>query len=294
MEDRLSVLCRNTSTEWQLSEQGMADLLSLIREPAELISKIYEVYAVATAGQPPVEPQVLHNLTEDIAERYDLSAEKLRRFLIQKWLLSADDTDGAVPSTPSKTPRKAKPQPSLSLGSLLDEPETHSDGAVNNTVVEELPEADLNLYRAIAMLRQSPLDATVAYLLNFAYMEKSLKITPQARLRAFTALFSIASTDKICAVAGKDKPELRQHLLALMYVTRLEPIHVVLSPTEFEASDKEGLVSHREALLVLSNSDHRSAACGGITSTVRNSKDVPCLICLCRASGGPGCFRPLP
>eukprot|EP00050_Salpingoeca_kvevrii_P009112 m.307220 g.307220 ORF g.307220 m.307220 type:complete len:2402 (-) comp19836_c0_seq1:32-7237(-) len=243
MMERLSSLYKRIATENDLTLAGMQKLAPLVRgEPAELISSIYEQYTLARS-RTSREQVELHQLADNIAERYGLDAEKLRRFLIQKWLLSAEEAQldiisgsngsngssgvSAAPSLSAKT---------LSLGAVLD------DGAPEAVETPNSKEFDLNLQRAICLLRQgTDKEETVAYLLNFAYMENSLKITPRARLRAFSALFSIAPTTVICDVAQQSLAELREHLMSLVYVAKLEAAHVHLTPSEFSASSKEGL-----------------------------------------------------
>ena len=78
----------------------------------------------------------------------------------------------------------------------------------------------------------------MGYLLNFAFLEASIKVTPRAQLRAFHALFIIAPTSVICSISNQTVEELRAYLLALTYAQRLEHLRMSQTPTTFTSSNK--------------------------------------------------------
>lgn len=184
MHSRLDALYHRTATEHVLQQAGLkhAALVPLLNSPAELIAKIYEIFSVCPPSE--IHDTNIEDVAQSIAAHHGLSLEKMRRFLIQKWLMSSED------AAEQKTPVKAKKEDSgssLSLKAALDDSFGPEDAAPLSTSEEEL-----TLRRAIFLLKGNPIEQTVAFLLNFMFMEKSSNITPQSRLRACRALFCIA------------------------------------------------------------------------------------------------------
>lgn len=58
----------------------------------------------------------------------------------------------------------------------------------------------------------------------------------------FLVPFFLHCREVICKVAKTSIFEIREHMINLHYVTRLESVHIQQTPTEFAKSSKEGLV----------------------------------------------------
>ena len=108
-------------------------------------------------------------VAEAIIARYDFSSEKMTRFLIQKWLKTSDRDDAALAEATKGGGNKAVKKPTgLSLADIFsDEPKMAVGGGL--AAVADL---DLNLLRAIYLLKTEPLQAAVSYLLDFVYLEE--------------------------------------------------------------------------------------------------------------------------
>lgn len=243
MKDRLTALYQRTATELALADAGIDDeaVLSKLGQPPELICNLYELYscgdkAAALAGR----GVSLHELQEGLAARHGLSSEKLRKFLVQKWLVDAEGEATDANESQLNVTVGAGGTAGLSLGGALDDEPAGGGGGAGEDA--QASGVDANLRRAIALLRMGDRAETVEYLVNFAFMEQSLKITAVARRRAFVALFNIAPIALICEVSGRTLAELRDHMVGLIYVTRLEQVHVTQTVAEFLACSKEGLV----------------------------------------------------
>ena len=92
------------------------------------------------------------------------------------------------------------------------------------------------------LLRYTPVDAVVPYLVDFVFLESSTRITPEAQQRAFQALLSIASPAQVSAASNRSPEEINEHLLALHYVRQLGLLHVNQTPSAFISSSKEGVI----------------------------------------------------
>ena len=230
MHERLSAVFKKTMTEFDLQENGyMTETIrALLTQPPELICGLYEEFLVSASLDVNVER--LHRVTETIAARYDLSCEKLQRFVIQRWLI---DTEGSLESERA-TGGSGGSSGGLSLAGILDG-ESETEDTFTQMAVDD------KLRRAIALLRLEPPDSAVSYLLNFTFLEASVKVTPRAQLRAFHALFIIAPTTLICEVSNQTVEELRAYLLALTYAQRLEHLRMSQTPATFTGSNKGGL-----------------------------------------------------
>jgi hypothetical protein len=140
----------------------------------------------------------LYELAVFIGEQHDVNTEQLRQHFIQSWLVDlegdglASDADRSVAVV--RGPTKAL---KFSLASVLYDEDSSGSNVVAGPGAragsEGSSSSDILLQRAVALLRMGPLEETVLYLLNFALEENSVKITPRARVRAFFALFMVAS-----------------------------------------------------------------------------------------------------
>ena len=274
VQDRLANLYRRTATELDLSAAGIEDgaILALIDKPPELICKLYELYACGErAAALRVRGGSLSALQARLASRYGLSAEKLRNFLIRKWLVDTDKEDKPPVSSSGTADEGGNAGAiALSLGNLLDdEPAAGSSSgrdSVNSGVASNgssvsggsggggagngsnggdvQHESGLlaSLRRVIALLRLGKKQETIEYLLRFAFVEDSHEITAAARQRAFVTLFHIAPLADICQVSRCSLSQLRAYAVGLGYVSRLEEVHVSQTVSEFHDCNKDGLV----------------------------------------------------
>lgn len=267
MQEKLSKIYNKTLTEWELQENGYstATTRALLSRPAELIPQLYQEFLLAPALDA-ASVEKLQVVADGIAERYSLPCDELQREVVQKWLISCDDgPDGGGPSTKSAASALTSSTSNggsgavLSLAGLLDDDEDSSSGGGSGADGSSSPFADAdldaNLNRAVALLRRSPPATAVKYLLHFAYVEESVKITPRAQLRAFQALFIIAPTTLICEIADRTVEVLRAHLLSLCYVMKLEELGLNHTPASFTESSKAGL-----ARAIWKNHRHETSA----------------------------------
>jgi hypothetical protein len=246
MHVKLTDHYNKTLTEWELQENGYstATTRALLTKPEELIPQLYQEFLIAPALDG-ASVEKLQKVADAIADRYKLKGAELQQEVVQRWLISNEDdasTEKAAVSAVSKLVGSGGG--ALSLAGLLDadddETQVDADGSSCGGPLADV-DSDANLNRAVALLRRAPPGTAVKYLLQFAYVTESVKITPRAQLRAFQALFIIAPTQLICDVANLTIEILRGHLLSLCYVMKLEVLGLHHSTTTFQSNSKPGL-----------------------------------------------------
>ncbi|EGD81625.1 hypothetical protein PTSG_02341 [Salpingoeca rosetta] len=107
--------------------------------------------------------------------------------------------------------------------------------------VETADDSTLSLHRAIALLRMVDVKESALFLINFAMVEGSSKITLSARVRACIALFSITTLSFVASIMEQEPQELQEHLLSLIYASRLEDLDIFQTPLQFERTNKQSI-----------------------------------------------------
>jgi hypothetical protein len=193
---RLPALYTRIRTQFQLKEAGIEDqaVLDMIANPQQLIGHLLEHYSTGPQAKQLQQHNVdLMHLAKAIGNEHGVDAERLRQHLIQLWLTDLEGDDLATDADRSVMANRPAAKLTLSLATLLDDGD---DSGARNAPTQA--QSDVLLQKAVALLRMAETEETVCYLLTFAFEETSVKITPRARVRAYTALFMVASTPTIC------------------------------------------------------------------------------------------------
>eukprot|EP01135_Chromosphaera_perkinsii_P000366 Nk52_evm13s78 gene=Nk52_evmTU13s78 len=201
--ERLSKLHCQLCAEHLLKQHDLSDkiFIDLISQPAELICQLYYL-----KGREYLEKKDdrLHDLVEEISSRSKLNPDKIRAYLLQKWL--ADPADKFCLSGDAK-------------GST---------------------EGLLNQSRILYLLRKGDTEKNISFLLHFSH-QNTPKVTYLARFRAIQAVFSFASRQNILKVYGKSIGELGDYMQTLLFLARLDELNIKQSLSEFLDADKTGL-----------------------------------------------------
>ena len=241
VHSKLLSLYNRTLTEFMLVKFGFTEvsLTDVLEDPVQFVWDLYESYLIE-ASNDAASLENLHHLAEDVCGRLGTSCDAIRRLMIEKWLTHPD---GATDSDPDDGAAGAAA--TLSLASCFNDEDQEEEEAAEDATVAAAAESfgtDTNLHRAIVLLRYTPVDAVVPYLVDFVFLESSTRITPEAQQRAFQALLSIASPAQVSAASNRSPEEINEHLLALHYVRQLGLLHVNQTPSAFISSSKEGVI----------------------------------------------------
>eukprot|EP00043_Microstomoeca_roanoka_P018965 m.207694 g.207694 ORF g.207694 m.207694 type:complete len:2531 (+) comp16919_c0_seq8:206-7798(+) len=279
-KERFMLLLRETQTLHLLSKARIQDAVmgDLIHQPGELIVHLFEQYTVGTAvAELMIHGQALYKLASAIGELHGVDVESIRLRLIEEYL-KAEGTEKENQQRPSRRQGQASGRgkslstttynattmmatstaPPMTLGGLWGD-DDGSDASVagmqsmagrsfagHQTVVHETletaDEATLSLHRAIALLRMVDVKDSALFLINFAMVEGSTKITLKARVRACIALFSITTLSYVATVLNQEPTELQEHFLSLIYTSRLEDLDIYQTPLQFERTNKQSIV----------------------------------------------------
>ncbi|XP_074632538.1 kinetochore-associated protein 1-like [Acropora palmata] len=209
---RLLQLCRSVSTEHILHKFDVTDptVVSLTSKPAKLICQLYENYGAREPGSAHQPPDI-SKASDEIAKVNNTIIEKIRLFLIEKWLPSATQRTGG-------------------------DTEFVSPG---NQESDDSEEDEQNLKRVIYIMQSNDRESAVSFLFNVANKAGS---SSSCRVRALRALFSIAPGEFIEKLCGTSVNLIRQQMQALVCLAELEGLHIEQSPSAFEKCNKEGLV----------------------------------------------------
>lgn len=209
---RLLELCRGVATEHVLHKYNIVDpsIASLTSKPAKLVCQLYEKYGAREPGTAHLPPDI-HKTAEEVASVNNTKIEKIRLYLIEKWLPSSAETSG---DTELITPVSEE----------------------NN----ENEEDEQNLKRVIYIMESSSDRPTaVTFLLNLANKTGS---SSTCRLRALRTLFAIAPGEFIEKLCKTSISVIRQQMQALVCLAELEGLHIQQSASAFDKCNKEGLV----------------------------------------------------
>ncbi|RMX40569.1 hypothetical protein pdam_00016563, partial [Pocillopora damicornis] len=206
---RLLELCRGVATEHVLHKYNIVDpsIASLTSKPAKLVCQLYEKYGAREPGTAHLPPDI-HKTAEEVASVNNTKIEKIRLYLIEKWLPSSAETSG--------------------------------DTELITPVSEENEEDEQNLKRVIYIMESSSdRPTTVTFLLNLANKTGS---SSTCRLRALRTLFAIAPGEFIEKLCKTSVSVIRQQMQALVCLAELEGLHIQQSASAFDKCNKEGLV----------------------------------------------------
>ncbi|KAJ1967885.1 hypothetical protein IWQ62_001575 [Dispira parvispora] len=203
-----------TDTECQLVERGLDQYTPLIGDPLRLLQTLYEEQSEAALMK--TCKFDIHSLVADIATRHDIDIDKFRDHLLTVWLqrpvkFSKEAEADFLPST-------------LYQMSLLDQVDP-SERCIQRVI----------LY----MLRCFSVQSSVLRLLEFAYKEKSSKVSSLNRVRALSVLFQVASPTDINPIQNYD--QVKEYLMALVYLGDFESLQITQSISDFISSRKDAL-----------------------------------------------------
>lgn len=210
------------------------DLLALCGSPAKLIFKLYE-HPCITVGRDPLRLHAvlpdIHVVVDEIASANRVDAKKIRATLVNKWL-------------PSSLKHMQE------CADVTMEVGTDVFGPANDD------EDEVNLLRAIYLMRCKPTEEAVLYLINLAYSGADATMTYLCRVRALQCLFALADVDTVRRLLPqKMVSQIRDEMKAFLYLAKLERIGMPQTPEAFEKLSKEGL-----ARTVWRNHNHDTAA----------------------------------
>ena len=200
--EQLSKLHSKLSAELLLQQHNLNEIIfnDLISQPAELICQLYYLKSQQYLES---KDDRLHDLVDEISSRSKLNPDKIRQYLIQKWLTdSSDEFKGSF--------------------------EAGKDSGMPNQA------------RVLYLLRKGNVDKNVSFLLNLSH-QNSAKVPYLARFRAIQAVFSFATRNTVSKIYGKPIKELAEYMQTLLFLTRLYDVGVKQSFEEFKTADKASL-----------------------------------------------------
>ncbi|XP_071799216.1 kinetochore-associated protein 1-like [Asterias amurensis] len=221
---KLSHVCRCLATEQVLHKYQLEDpeLLKLVDQPAKLTFKLYEhesierrIVSMDDGGMPDI-----HEAAFAIAEVNNCNIQKIRLYLVEKWL----------PSTSSNKQAAEDTTVDLSSLSFLAPKE------------DKLAEEERSLARVKYLLQFNDFKGSALFLLNFAYKQASSKISNACRVRALRCLFSLLNTKLIEMVAEKPVDSIREFMQSLIFLMEFESLNTSMDLSVFTTSNKQGLV----------------------------------------------------
>jgi len=223
-------LYKRSSIENALLEHGINDekLFMLCHQPAKLIIELYEEYGDKVkfeTGKLSGAPEI-HSLAETIALiSQEIDLQRVHAFLMNKWL----------PCIRSSTGEQEEDDDELDMKMM------HS--VSKKDLVKK--ENEKNLRRVIYVLASSYNETTMQSLLQSIYETESegeSGSTNQTRIRAVQVLFTLLDTQTIESLSNTTITQIHEKLVAFIYLSELEALHISQSEDGFVKCNKEGLV----------------------------------------------------
>ncbi|XP_068100250.1 kinetochore-associated protein 1 [Hyperolius riggenbachi] len=212
---KLSVQYQRSATENVLITHKLntPDLLKQIGKPANLIVSLYEHSSVEERIRNPTvrDHPDIHAAAKQIAAVNNLSTNKIRDLLLDKWLC------------PATLPQAAK------------------DKDVFGDV-----QGDEDLSRVIYLLQPYPIDFSSRMLYAIATSTTSpiseTKLTFAHRSRAFQCLIHLADTETVVSLVKKPIDQVKYYLKCCIYLSEFEILNIPYTLESFHSSPKEGMI----------------------------------------------------
>lgn len=203
---------RAVCTEESLHRHGLAEPLytQMVTKPAELIFKLYEHRSIEQRMQ-----GVLHDVpdigeaVQEIAAINNTNLEKIRIHLMEQWM----------------------PQPVTTK-----QEDTTMNFSFGGSEEEDVPEEEKSLMRLKYLLRRDNTESTALFLLNVAYKQTSIHVTPGCQVRALRCLFSLFDDTVIGKVANQSVSALREYMRSLVYLSEFEALNIAIDLPTFNNS----------------------------------------------------------
>ncbi|XP_075033881.1 kinetochore-associated protein 1 [Mixophyes fleayi] len=220
--ERSEVLIKKLSVQYQRSatenvlithKLNTPELLKQIGKPATLIVSLYEHSSVKQRIQVPTGRDYpdIHTVTKQICEVNNLSMNKTRDLLLDKWLC------------PTTLPQAA------------------SDKDVFGDI-----QSDEDLSRVIYLLQPYPVDFSARMLYAIATSTTSpigdIKLTFAHRSRALQCLIHLADTQTVVSLVKKPIDQVKYYLKCCIYLSEFEILNIPYSLESFQSSPKEGMI----------------------------------------------------
>ncbi|XP_075690227.1 kinetochore-associated protein 1 isoform X2 [Rhinoderma darwinii] len=220
--DRAEVLIKKLSVQYQRSatenvlmthKLNTPDFIKQIGKPATLIVSLYEHSSVEERIRNPTgrDYPEIHTVAKRIAEVNNLSMNKIRDHLLDKWLC------------PNMLPQAFKDKDLF--GDI---------------------QGDEDLSRVIYLLQPYPVDISSRMLYVIATSTTSPigenKLTFAHRSRALQCLIHLADSETVVSVVKKPIDQVMYYLKCCIYLSELEILNIPYTLESFHSSPKEGLI----------------------------------------------------
>lgn len=209
--------------EQTLLQNNLTDkeLIDLSNDPTRLICKLYEHSSIQQRFESRV---VLHSLPDihkaaaTIAEISSLALSEMKHVLVDKWLppMHQDNPDITLNMT------------SLNVDVTLRQEDEQSE------------DDEINLKRVIYLLQYEKLQDSLT-LLYSNYIDDSSKVSNLCRIRAICCVYTLADCATVDSFFCKTV-NFKELLQKLIYLVRLEKLHLSLTLESFSNYNKGGLV----------------------------------------------------
>ncbi|XP_040272101.1 kinetochore-associated protein 1 [Bufo bufo] len=212
---KLSMQYRRSATENVLITHKLntPDFLKQISKPATLIVSLYEHSSVEERIRNPTGRDYpdIHTVAKQIAEVNNLSMNKIRDLLLDKWLC------------PNTVPQASKDKDLL--GDI---------------------QGDEDLSRVIYLLQPYPVDFSSRILYAITTSTTSPigdnKLTFAHRSRALQCLIHLADTETVVSLAKKPIDQIKYYLKCCIYLSEFEILNIPYTLESFHSSPKEGMI----------------------------------------------------
>ncbi|KNC48028.1 uncharacterized protein AMSG_04261 [Thecamonas trahens ATCC 50062] len=223
--ERLKRAEKETDVALLLVDNQLTAFLDYVSQPEELVCQLYFQLGAAEFLRESrgLSNANLHYVADNIAGKFkgEVDEERTREQLVQLWL-SEDD--------PSTYEPREEPLPAALVASRAFL-RSHGFG----------PEWEVLMRIAFILQYEEDVAKKLGWLLNYAFQDKSLKISSLSRAKALQLVFALAPAELIERAYPGSSKELASKLESFLYLSEFERVRFPYTMAELSTENKEGL-----------------------------------------------------